>query len=204
MKALIVVDVQNDFAPGGALGVAGGDEILPIINQIMGRYDLVVATQDWHPPGHGSFATDAGDIGKIVDLNGLEQILWPVHCVQGTFGAAFVDGLNVEAFDAVFQKGADPAIDSYSGVFDNGRRKATGLDQYLRDKQVDEVDVAGLATDYCVKYTALDLVDLGFNTSVVIDACRGVDLNDGDVNRAVAEMQEQGVRILTSDHLLRP
>jgi len=203
MKVLIVTDIQNDFVPGGALAVADGDEIIPLINQLMDHFDLIVATQDWHPEGHGSFASRPEEIGKVVDLNGLEQVLWPVHCVQGTFGAEFVAGLDTTRFDAVFQKGTDPEIDSYSGLFDNGHRKATGLDRYLRDRPVDEVYVVGLATDYCVKFTALDLVGLGLNTGLIVDACRGVDLNPGDVNRAVAEMEAKGVRITTSAEFLK-
>ncbi|MBN2164011.1 MAG: bifunctional nicotinamidase/pyrazinamidase [Pontiellaceae bacterium] len=201
MNALIIVDVQNDFIPGGALAVAGGNEIVPVINQLMEQCDLVVATQDWHPEGHGSFAQRPEDIGMVVDLNGLDQVLWPVHCVQETFGAEFVDGLNIERFDTVFRKGTDPGIDSYSGLFDNGKRKATGLDQYLRDQQVDEAFVVGLATDYCVKFTALDLVDMGLRTTLIVDACRGVNLTPGDVDRAVAEMRDAGIAIIQSNVL---
>ena len=203
MKALLVVDVQNDFMPGGALGVAGGDETVPLINQLMDRYERVIATQDWHPADHGSFARQPEDIGKVVDLNGLDQVLWPVHCVQDSFGAAFFEGLRTDRFDAIFHKGTDPEIDSYSAVFDNGKRKSTGLDRYLREQQVDEVHLVGLATDYCVKYSALDLVGLGIDTTVVVDACRGVDLNPGDVNRAIEEMKAKGVRVVTSDGLLK-
>lgn len=203
MKALIIVDVQNDFVPGGALAVAGGDQIVPVINELMDRYDLVVATQDWHPEGHGSFAPADEDIGTVVNLQGLEQVLWPEHCVQGNPGAEFVTGLNTEKFTAVFQKGTDPGIDSYSGLFDNGKMKATGLDQYLRDKGVAEVHVVGLATDYCVKFTAFDLLEMGLDTVLVEDACRGVDLSPGDVDRAIQEMKASGIRVLNSTELLK-
>lgn len=196
MKALIIVDVQNDFVPGGALAVAGGDEIVPVINGMMEAFDLVVATQDWHPEGHGSFAEKEEDIGSVIKLQGLDQVLWPRHCVQGDLGAAFVDGLALENVDAVFQKGTDPQIDSYSGLFDNGKRKATGLDQYLLSNGVKEVAVVGLATDYCVKFTALDVVDLEIDTVLVTDACRGVNLMEGDVDRAIEEMKQAGVKII--------
>ena len=204
MKALIIVDVQNDFIPGGALGVVDGDQVIPIINNIMDLYDLVIATQDWHPKGHGSFAEAVEDIGTVVDLQGLEQVLWPEHCVQGEFGAEFVANLNTDKVHAVFQKGTDPKIDSYSGLFDNGKLKATGLGQYLTEKKVKEVHVVGLATDYCVKFTALDLAAMGLDTVLVKDACRGVNLSLGDVDRAIEEMTANGIRVLNSNELLNP
>lgn len=202
MKALIVVDLQNDFVPGGALGVPGGDEITPIVNRLMPRYDLVVATQDWHPENHGSFAATAEDIGTVVDLHGLPQVLWPKHCIAGDDGADFVDGLELDAIDIVFQKGTDPRIDSYSGLFDNGRKKATGLHDYLQEKSVTEAHVVGLATDYCVKFTALDLVDTGFKTVLIEDACRGVNLQPGDVDAAIADMKAAGIDVLQSISVL--
>ena len=201
MKALIVVDVQNDFVPGGALAVPGGDQVVPVINQVMDHYDLVIATQDWHPAGHGSFAGSADEVGSVIDLQGLEQVLWPEHCVQGEPGAEFVEGLDVSRLDAVFQKGTDPGIDSYSGLFDNGKRKATGLDQYLRERGVTEAHVAGLATDYCVKFTALDVAEMGIGTVLLQDACRGVELADGDVDRAIDDMRNAGIRVVQSGDL---
>lgn len=197
-SALIVVDVQNDFVPGGALAVANGHEVVPVVNRLMSRFDLVVATQDWHPPDHGSFASNhrGHGPGDIIELNGLQQILWPDHCVQGTQGADFVDNLDRESIDRVFRKGTDPGIDSYSGFFDNGRRKATGLDKYLRDRGIEKVTVVGLATDYCVKFTALDGIDVGFSVSLVREGVRGVELNPGDCQRALAEMGSAGVRVL--------
>ncbi|MEZ4776041.1 MAG: bifunctional nicotinamidase/pyrazinamidase [Bacteroidia bacterium] len=203
MKALIIVDIQNDFLPGGALAVAQGDAIIPVVNRLQKNFELVVATQDWHPAGHGSFAANHSgkNPGEVIDLFGLQQILWPVHCVQESPGAEFARDLDTSAIDRVFTKGTDPEIDSYSGFFDNGRRKATGLGQYLQDKGVDTVYVVGLATDYCVKYTALDARSLGFETVLVADACRGVNLSPNDSQKAIEEMQAAGVTIITSDQL---
>lgn len=202
MNALILVDIQNDFTPGGALPVPGGDAVVPAANRLQdgGRFDLVVATQDWHPAGHGSFAANhpGRTPGEVIDLNVLPQILWPTHCVQGTPGADFVDGLGTIKIEKVFTKGTDPAIDSYSGFFDNGRRKATGLGDYLTARGVRAVYVCGLATDYCVKSTALDARHLGFETYLVEDACRGVNLQPGDVDRAVEEMRRAGVKVVQS------
>ncbi len=204
MNCLIVVDVQNDFCPGGALAVPEGDRVVPVINAVAPRCDLVAATQDWHPAEHGSFAANhpGHKPGDVIDLDGLEQILWPVHCVQGTAGAGFHPSLDRDRVARVFQKGTDPRIDSYSGFFDNGHRKATGLGAWLRGLGVTEVYVCGLATDYCVKATALDAAELGFKTHVVEDACRGVELRPGDVQRAIGEMRARGVEILSSARIL--
>jgi len=170
------------------------------------HFDLVVATQDWHPANHGSFAANhAGrNPGEMIDLAGLPQILWPTHCVQDTEGAKFVAGLDRRQWDRVFTKGTDTGIDSYSGFFDNGHRQATGLGDYLKAKQVTEVYVVGLATDYCVKFTALDAVQLGFKTHLIEDACRGVNLQPGDVAAAVDEMKKAGVKILRAEKILEP
>ena len=197
MKALLLIDIQNDFLPGGALAVANGDEVVPVANRLMSAYDLVVATQDWHPPDHGSFASQhAGrHVGEMIELHGLTQIIWPDHCVQGTPGAELVSGLKTVGIDRVIQKGTDRNIDSYSGFFDNARRKATGLEEYLRKNGVDEVHIMGLATDYCVKFTTLDAVDLGFRTVLIIGGVRGVDINEGDCQRAIEEMQAAGTAI---------
>ena len=203
MNALILVDLQNDFVPGGALPVPEGDAVVPVANRLAreGGFDLVVATQDWHPPDHGSFAANhpGRKPGEVIDLHGLPQILWPVHCVQNSAGAAFLPGLDVSRVGKVFQKGTDPKIDSYSGFFDNGHRKATGLGEYLKSRGVTEVYVLGLATDYCVKFTALDARHLGFRTHLVEDASRGVNLKRGDVQRAVEEMRAAGVEVTRSD-----
>jgi nicotinamidase/pyrazinamidase len=206
MNALILVDIQNDFLPGGALPVPEGDAVIPIANRLQegGRFDLIVATQDWHPAGHGSFAANhpGRTVGEVIELNGLPQILWPVHCVQETRGASFTDGLATTKIEKVFTKGTDPAIDSYSGFFDNGHRKSTGLGEYLRARGVTDVYVCGLATDYCVKFTALDARQLGFNTFLIEDASRGVNLKPGDVERAVEEMRAAGVKVVRSEELL--
>ena len=205
MNALILVDLQNDFAPGGALPVAGGDAFIPRLNEIQPRFDLVVATQDWHPRDHGSFAANhpGANVYDVIDLQGLEQTLWPVHCVQGTPGAAFIPSLDTSRIARVFRKGTDPKVDSYSGFFDNGRRHATGLDEYLRDRNVDTVYVCGLATDYCVKATALDARRLNLATYLIEDLTRGVDVPPGSVNRAIADMRAAGVGVVQSTELLR-
>ena len=195
MNALILVDLQNDFCPGGTLAVPDGDLVIPTVNDLQKKFDLVVATQDWHPADHGSFAAShpGKKPGDAIELAGLTQILWPVHCVQGTYGAKLHPGLDPSAIERVFRKGMDPLTDSYSGFFDNGHRKATGLEEYLKGRGVDSVYVCGLATDYCVKFTALDAVQLGFETFLIEDACRGVNLQPGDVGREVEEMLAKGV-----------
>jgi nicotinamidase/pyrazinamidase len=209
MKALIIIDVQNDFVPGGALAVREGDLVVPVINQLQqlkgSAFSVVVATQDWHPRDHGSFAANhpGTKVGDVIDLAGLRQILWPVHCVQETRGAEFVASLDRSAIDHVVRKGTDPTIDSYSGFFDNGHRKATGLDAYLKQRGVNDVYVCGLATDYCVKFTALDARQLGYQTHLIEDATRGVELRPGDVARAVEEMRRAGVDVVQSQRLLR-
>jgi nicotinamidase/pyrazinamidase len=200
IKALVVVDVQNDFVPGGALPVAEGMQVVPVINRLQQLFELVVATQDWHPLDHGSFATNhkGRKPGDVIELDGLPQVLWPAHCIEETTGAAFVPGLHTARFARVFRKGTHPRIDSYSGFFDNGHRHSTGLGDYLRESKVQEVHVVGLATDYCVKFTAIDAVELGFRSHVILDACRGVELHPGDVARAVADMKAAGVVVLRS------
>jgi nicotinamidase/pyrazinamidase len=204
VKALILVDLQNDFCPGGALAVPGGDEVIGVVNRLLDRFELVVATQDWHPADHGSFAAMyAGkNPGDVVELDGLEQVLWPVHCVEDTPGAALHAALNTGVVQRTFRKGTDPRVDSYSGFFDNGHRRATGLGDYLKERAAGDVYVCGLATDYCVKFTALDAVRLEFRTHLIEDACRGVDLRPGDVRRAVEQMRTGGVDVLTSADLL--
>ncbi|MBN2296938.1 MAG: bifunctional nicotinamidase/pyrazinamidase [Pirellulales bacterium] len=203
MKALILVDIQNDFVPGGALAVPEGDRVATVANRLMSHFDLVVATQDWHPADHMSFASQhpGRDIGEQIELNGLPQILWPDHCVEGTTGADFVAGLDTATIDHVVRKGTDRAIDSYSGFFDNAHRKSTGMADYLKSHQVNGVFIMGLATDYCVKFTALDAVDLGFETILIEDGCRGVNLKPGDVVKAIKEMQAAGVRVKDSDQI---
>ena len=200
MKALLIVDIQNDFLPKGALPVHDGDKVIPIINKIQDRFDLIVATQDWHPQDHGSFATNypGHQPGEIIKLAGLDQILWPAHCVQGTQGSDFAPGFDTTKLHKVVRKGTDKSIDSYSTFFDNARRKKTDLEEFLREKRVTEVFICGLATDYCVKFSTLDALDLGFTVYVIVDACRGVDLQPGDVDRAIEEMRAKGARLITS------
>ncbi|HYG35637.1 MAG TPA: bifunctional nicotinamidase/pyrazinamidase [Clostridia bacterium] len=203
MRALILVDIQNDFLPGGALAVPEGDVIIPVVRRLQAAFPLVVATQDWHPADHGSFA--ANHPGKRVfeqtDLNGLPQTLWPMHCVQGTQGAALAPSLDHQRITHIIPKGTDPGIDSYSGFFDNGHRKATGLAEWLKSRDVKEVYVCGLATDYCVKFTALDAVALGFKTHLIEDACRGVNLSPNDAKHAVEEMARAGVKVVQSHQI---
>ncbi|HQP33992.1 MAG TPA: bifunctional nicotinamidase/pyrazinamidase [Polyangiaceae bacterium] len=198
MRALILVDLQNDFLPGGALAVRQGDQVIEPANRLQTAYDLVVATQDWHPADHGSFATQHlwRSPGEVIELDGLEQVLWPPHCVQGTFGAELSDAVDRTRIARVFRKGMDPKVDSYSGFFDNGRRNDTGLGGWLRERGIDAVDVCGLALDYCVKFTAIDAARLGFCTSVVVDACRAVDVHAGDGDRALEELRRAGVAIV--------
>lgn len=177
MKCLLIVDVQNDFIPGGALAVPEGDRIVKVINQIQCDFSLVLATQDWHPNGHGSFATSHPGKAEydIIQLSGLDQILWPDHCVQNTWGAEFSPALDTNRIEAIFRKGTDPTIDSYSGFFDNGRLKNTGLSGFLKDKLVDSITICGLAADFCVYYSALDALDLGFKTTILESAVRPID-----------------------------
>jgi len=202
--ALILVDIQNDFLPGGALAVTDGDAIIPTVNSLQKCFDMVVATQDFHPEGHGSFADshEGHALYEKIDLHGLEQVLWPVHCVAGTEGAEFSKDLLTYRISKVFPKGEDPDIDSYSGFFDNGRRKATGMGDYLKAEGVEAVFVVGLAADFCVKFTALDAVSLGFQTYLVEDATRGVNIQPGDVESAIDEMKTAGVIVVQSEMLL--
>lgn len=200
MRALILIDLQNDFLPGGALAVADGDQVIPIANHVQPFFDLIIATQDWHPADHGSFAANhpGKKPGDVIDLNGLPQILWPVHCVQNTAGAAFAPGLETGTIHKIFQKGTDPGIDSYSAFFDNAHRRATGLGDYLKSKEVENLYILGLATDYCVKFSVLDAQQLGFRVFVIEDGCRAVNLQPGDDSRAFAEMREKGAILLQS------
>lgn len=197
MKALILVDIQNDFLPGGALAVAGGDEIVSSANRLMEDFGIIVATQDWHPADHGSFAANhpGKEVFESIDLHGLPQTLWPVHCVRDTPGSEFAPGLDVCRITRVFQKGTRPEVDSYSGFHDNGHRHSTGMADWLREQGVTHLTVCGLATDYCVKFTALDAVREGFQVTLALAACRGVNLIARDVDKAVEEMRGAGVDI---------
>ncbi|WP_075181938.1 bifunctional nicotinamidase/pyrazinamidase [Pantoea sp. 1.19] len=199
--ALVLIDLQNDFCPGGALAVNRGDEVIAVANRLAEdfrqRGQLVVASQDWHPPNHGSFASVAGEpVWQQGVLHGLSQVWWPEHCIQHHPGAAFHPQLNLALIDQVFTKGEDPTVDSYSAFFDNDHRRATGLDGWLRSQNVTRLTVMGLATDYCVKYSVLDALALGFGVEVIQAGCRGVDLTPGDSQRALAEMQSKGAQLL--------
>lgn len=198
--ALILVDVQHDFLPGGALAVTKGDEILPIIASLQPLFDHIVATQDYHPAKHGSFAANhpGTQPGQQIVLKGLPQMLWPVHCVEGTPGADFPSSLDRSRWKAVFQKGKNPLVDSYSGFFDNARRGDTGLRTHLLLQGVRRVCIAGLALDYCVKFTALDAVSLGFETFVITDASRAVNLQPQDGENALREMKIAGIQLINS------
>ena len=203
MNALILVDIQNDFLPGGALAVPNGHGVIPVANRVAPHFELVVATQDWHPPEHGSFAANhpGRKSGDVIKLDGLEQILWPIHCVQNTPGAAFAAELDITCVTRVFQKGTNPAVDSYSGFFDNARRQSTGLADFLKQRGVRDVYILGLATDYCVKFTALDAADLGFKAFLIEDGCRAVNLQPSDAARAIEEMRHSGVTVVSSYEL---
>jgi nicotinamidase/pyrazinamidase len=207
-RALLLVDLQNDFLPGGALAVNAGHEVIPVANKLlMARasfFDVTVSTKDWHPKGHKSFASshEGRQPGEKIIWSGLEQVLWPDHCVQGTFGAEFSADLLVPHIDKVFEKGADTDIDSYSGFFDNGRRNDTGLAGWLRNSNVTRLTIMGLATDYCVKWTVLDAIGAGFQVDVILDGCRAVELNAGDRDKALGEMRDAGARILGLDEFM--
>lgn len=197
-SALILVDLQNDFLPGGALAVRDGDAVLPVANRWLQKCDLAVATQDWHPPNHLSFAANhpGKKIGDEVEIEGHRQKLWPAHCLADTPGAALADALDMDRITHVVKKGTDPQVDSYSAFFDNSRLRGTGLEEYLREQGVETVYLLGLATDYCVKATALDAVKLGFHVKLIEEGCRGVNLVAGDVARALADMREAGVEMI--------
>lgn len=198
--ALLLIDLQNDFCPGGALAVSEGDRVIPVANQaIVGAKAAgwpVVATQDWHPANHGSFAANSGgNVGELGELNGLTQVWWPVHCVQNTPGADFHPALDTREFDNIVYKGTDPGIDSYSAFFDNGRRTSTELHGWLQQQGVTRLVIMGLATDYCVKYSVLDALQLGYQVEVLEAGCRGVNLRPQDSADALAHMEAQGAKI---------
>ena len=195
-RVLILVDLQNDFLPGGALPVPHGDEVIPLANELQQRFDLVVATKDWHPPDHGSFAAN-----RII-LDSIEQILWPAHCVQNTHGAEFAPLFDASRIAHVFHKGTERNIDSYSTFFDNAHQRHTGLAYYLEKRSIKEIYLMGLALDYCVKYSALDARHLGLNTNVIVDGCRGIELKPGNIDRALDEMKRVGAVLLQSADLL--
>ncbi|HWA44133.1 MAG TPA: bifunctional nicotinamidase/pyrazinamidase [Hypericibacter adhaerens] len=194
--ALIVIDLQNDFCPGGALAVNGGDEIVPLVNQLIRSFEHVVLTQDWHPAGHSSFASSHAGQAPFsnIQMSYGPQTLWPDHCVQGSSGAEFHPGLAWTKAELVIRKGFRKAIDSYSAFYENDRKTPTGLAGYLRERGLTKLALVGLATDYCVAYSALDAARLGFETTVLMDACRAIDLS-GSLATAKRQMQLAGVSL---------
>ena len=196
-EALIVIDMQVDFCPGGALAVAGGDGIVPGINARMGDFGAVILTQDWHPAGHGSFASshEGRQAFEVIDMPYGAQVLWPDHCVQGTEGAAFHPALGTDRADLVLRKGFNPRIDSYSAFFENDRRTPTGLHGYLQERGIGALRMVGLATDFCVNYSACDAADLGYAVTVETALCRGIDM-DGSMRAALDGMAARGVSLV--------
>jgi nicotinamidase/pyrazinamidase len=201
MTAFIIVDMQNDFMPGGSLAVPGGDSIVPLINALQDSFMLIVATQDWHPAGHKSFASShrGRSTFETIRLHGLEQVLWPNHCVQGSEGALFYPSLRTDRVEAIFRKGMDREIDSYSGFYDNGMKKSTGLAGYLRERNVNQVFICGVAADYCVYFTAMDALRENFKTFVIEDATRSID--PAAFERAKDTIRASGGEVITSDTL---
>lgn len=203
MKALLIVDIQNDFCPGGALAVPDGDTIIPVVNKLIDHFDVIIQTQDWHPENHSSFASS--HVGKdpfdTVEMDYGTQVLWPDHCVQGSEGAEFHEDLNTLKSQVVIRKGFRKAIDSYSTFFENDQKTATGLKGYLKQRGVTDLFTVGLATDFCVKWSILDGIDEGFNMHIVEDAVKGIDLN-GSLDEAWDEMKKKGVKITQSKDIL--
>lgn len=199
MNALLLIDIQNDFLAGGALEVAYGNEVIPIANSMIERFNYVFATQDWHPPEHGSFASQHPEgVIEVVDLYGLPQKLWPDHCVQHSFGAELHKDLNTTAIVSIIQKGTDPAVDSYSGFADNGERIETSLHNQLQHAGIRTLFICGLATDFCVKFTVLDALKRGYDVWVIVDGCRGVNKHIHDSQKAIQEMETAGAKIIAS------
>ncbi|HOJ49418.1 MAG TPA: bifunctional nicotinamidase/pyrazinamidase [Spirochaetota bacterium] len=202
MNCLVIIDVQNDFCKGGALEVKGGDNIVPTINKISPYFDKVIATKDWHPINHISFAdTHKKKVYDTININGVTQVLWPVHCVQATKGADFHPELDTRPIDIIIHKGTSPDIDSYSAFFENDKNTETGLHYYLKGLKINDVYFVGLATDFCVFYSAMDSIRLGFNTYVIVDATKGVDVN-GSLDFSIKSMKEAGIKIITHDKIL--
>ncbi len=202
-NALIITDIQLDFCPGGALAVNEGDRIIPVVNAIAPKFDKIIATQDWHPDTHLSFAANhpGKKIYEMVDLGGVPQVLWPAHCVQGSQGADFHPDLDLRPVDLVIRKGQNPGIDSYSAFMENDKKTRTGLDGYLKGLGITQLFFTGLATDYCVFYSAMDAAGLGFEVFVVLDACRGVDVPEDNVQRAKSVMKRNGITLIQSEDL---
>lgn len=203
MKALLVVDIQNDFCPGGALAVPDGDTIVPVVNRLINHFDTVIQTQDWHPSGHHSFASSYGDKNPFdtVELDYGSQVLWPDHCVQGTKGAEFHSELNTLKSQVIIRKGFRKGIDSYSTFFENDQKTPTGLSGYLKERHISDLYTVGLATDFCVKWSVLDGIDEGFTMHIIEDAVKGIDL-DGSLDQAWIDMKKKGVNVIQSGEIL--
>jgi nicotinamidase/pyrazinamidase len=201
MKALLLIDIQNDFIPGGALAVPGGDEIIDVVNKLQPFFDLVIATQDWHPSNHKSFASqhEGKAVFDVIELDGFQQVLWPDHCVQGTTGAAFSPKLDMNRVEAIFRKGTNAEIDSYSGFYDNGHLKSTGLADYLKGKGVTAIYLVGLAGDYCVYFSAKDAIAEGFQTCLIEDAIRAI--NNDDFEKAKQDIINNGGKVIRSNKI---
>lgn len=201
-KALIIVDVQNDFCPEGALPVPDGDKIIPVINKISEDFDKVIATQDWHPQKHISFAsTHNKEPYQTIEVKNGTQVLWPDHCIQGTPGADFHRNLILDSVDLIIRKGTDLNLDSYSALLENDKQTETGLQYYLKGLNINDIYLCGLATDYCVYFSALDAKNAGFNTTVILDACRGVDVPEGNIEKALDDMKSKGIQIINHEEL---
>lgn len=186
-QALIIVDAQNDFMPGGSLAVPNGNEIIPVINALLPNFELIIFTQDWHPENHKSFASQHKDkkVYDKINLNGLDQILWPDHCIQNSYGANIhkeIDLGKITGNFYIFKKGMDPEVDSYSGFYDNGKKNSTGLAEFLKERDVKTVNIVGLALDFCVAYTAIDAASEGFKTFVIADGTRAITKSDKEMN----------------------
>lgn len=202
MKVLVIIDMQNDFMPNGALPVPEGDKIVPLINKLQDKFDLVIATQDWHPEAHASFASSHEDkkVYEVIDLDGIEQVLWPDHCVKGSSGAQFHAELNTTKWETIFRKGTNPEIDSYSGFYDNAHLKSTGLSGYLKEKGASELYFCGLAAEYCVYFSAKDALKEGFKTVLIEDATKA--LSNEEFEKAKLDILNNGGRIMLSKELL--
>lgn len=201
---MIITDVQRDFMPGGALGVSGANFIIPIVNQLEGFFDHVIAVRDWHPAGHVSFASTHGKrTGEVIQVGNVDQILWPDHCLQDTRGAQLSDGLETTKIEAVFDKGTDPLVDSYSAFFDSERHRSTGLADFLKKHKLKNLYFVGVAIDYCILYSVLDALELGFNVTVILDACRAINRRLGDEQRAIDAMKAKGAKITTAEEVLK-
>jgi nicotinamidase/pyrazinamidase len=202
-NALLIIDVQNDFCPGGSLPVPEGDKIITIINKISGNFYKVIATQDWHPADHISFAVNHNKKPyEKIKIGDIEQVLWPIHCVPGTYGADFHRDLMLNYVDLILRKGTDSRIDSYSAFFENDKKTETGLKHYLKGLKIKDIYICGLATDYCVYYTAIDAKKSGFNTYVILDATRGVNVPEGNVENTINDMKKRGIEIINHESIL--